>query len=372
MRVVPVLVALAILPSAVSAQEGRGVGYPTVAAALEALRARGDVSISVQGGWTIVDDRAAGTIWSFTPSSHPAHPAVVKRTVVSREDGIGLEMTALCQASKAACDKLIAEFKELNERMSQSIRDKTKSAQKLPDSEIQVQRLSDDSFRLVLKSFRSRSVDAGQEELLPKAKEACAGKSVAYGKYEFETLEVISPATAERKPLLLKQDISCGDAVSPRSPTVSTGNRDPLWRPTTAQVQIVERQTYGYFAAKDAGKYQEAYSLLSPSQKQTLPYERWTALAEKFNSEAGRVRNRKIKKVTWYKDPPRAELGVYAAADFSSQFANVDIHCGYVVWHEQANGSFLLVREEQNSINKDVQQKLKPEELEKVRSQFGC
>ncbi len=285
---------------------------------------------------------------------------------------MGMNMTALCQASKAACDKLIAEFQELNERMSQSIRDKTKSAQSVPESEIQVQRLGDDSFRLVLKSFRSRTVDAGQEELLAKAREVCAGKNIAYGKYEFETSEVVSPANAERKPLLLKQEINCGDTATPPPPTVSLTNRDVQWRPTAAQAQRVERQTYAYFAAKDTGKYQEAYSLLSPTQKSTIPLDRWTALTAKFNSEAGDVRNRRIKKVTWYKDPPRTEPGIYAAADFVSQFANVDIHCGYVVWHEQPDGSFLLVREEQNSISKDIQQQLKPGELEKIRSQFGC
>jgi hypothetical protein len=90
----------AILSFAASAQEQRGVGYPTVEAALEALRARNDVRISVQGGWTIVDDRAAGTFWSFTPPGHPAHPAVVKRTVVSRDGALFIDMTASARHRK--------------------------------------------------------------------------------------------------------------------------------------------------------------------------------------------------------------------------------------------------------------------------------
>src|SRR4030095_746887 len=113
---------LTALSFGAAAQDQRGVGYPTVDAALQALKARKDVSISVQGGWTIVDDRAASTLWSFTPPGHPAHPAVVKRSVVSLGGGIGIDMTALCEAAKSACDKLMAEFKELNQRMSQSIR----------------------------------------------------------------------------------------------------------------------------------------------------------------------------------------------------------------------------------------------------------
>jgi hypothetical protein len=279
-------------------------------------------------------------------------------------------MTALCQAEKAACDRLIAEFKEMNERMAQSMR-KPQAAQTLPPSEIEVERVSDDSFRLVLKSFRSGTVDAGQEELLPKAMEVCGGRSVGFGRYEFETREQLSPPTAERGRLILRQEITCGVAAGPRSPTVSAANRDPSWRPTPAQVQLVERQTHAYFSAKDAGKYRDAYAFLSATQKQTLPFERWSASVEAFNSKAGEVRSRSIKKITWYKDPPSSAPGVYAAVDFSSQFATVDVHCGYVAWHEQADGSFLLVREEENFIDKATAQNLKPGELESFRARFG-
>ncbi|MBL8517763.1 MAG: DUF4019 domain-containing protein [Betaproteobacteria bacterium] len=354
----------------VSAQENRGVGYATVAAAMEALRARGDVKISVQDGWTIIEDRSAQAFWSFTPQGHPSHPAAVKREIVSRDGSLFIDMSALCEASKAACDKLMVEFKELNERMSQSIRAQGESSKAAPSSEIQVESLGNDSFRLVLRSFRSRTVDAGQEELLPKAREVCAGKEVGYERYEFETIDGVS-AGAEMRPLVLKQDIRCG-VPSPRPPTVSTGNRDSSWRPTPAQSQLVERQTYAFFAAKDGRKYQEAYALLSAAQKQTIPYERWSSLADDFNSKVGEVRRRTIKKVTWYKDPPNSQPGVYAAADFSSEFDRAAAHCGYVVWSEQPDGSFLLVREEQNFLDKASEAKLKPVDRERFRSQFGC
>lgn len=370
MRTLLLLLLATTIPVLTSAQEGRGVGYPTVAAALEALRGRTDVSISVQGGWTIVDDRSTNTLWSFTPSVHPAHPAAVKRTLVSRDGALFIDMAALCEATKAACDRLMTEFKELNERMSQSMRGPAQRAQSLPPSEIEVQALRNDSFRLLLKSFRSRTVDAGQEEILLKAREVCGGRNVAYGKYEFETLEPIS-ANAQRHPFVLKQDITCGGESS-RLPTVSAENKDAQWRPSSTQVELVERQTYAYFAAKDARKYQEAYALLSAAQKRTTPFERWSALAEDFNAKAGAVRGRSIRRITWYKDPPNTGPGVYAAADFSSQFENAAAHCGYVVWHEQTDGSFLLVREEQNFLDRAIEAKLNPGERERVRAQLGC
>lgn len=115
-----VVVLLAVLiPFLGHGQEG--VGYPSVAAALEALKARSDVRLSVQGGWTIVDDPRDGSLWSFTPPSHPAHPAVVKRNPAQKDGAMYIQMRALCQADKAACDKLIEEFQELNRKIAADI-----------------------------------------------------------------------------------------------------------------------------------------------------------------------------------------------------------------------------------------------------------
>ena len=74
------------------------IGYPSVAAALDALKARKDVRISSQGGWTVIEDGSGGnaTLWSFTPPNHPAHPAAVKRTLVQKDGAFFVEMDALC------------------------------------------------------------------------------------------------------------------------------------------------------------------------------------------------------------------------------------------------------------------------------------
>jgi hypothetical protein len=90
------------------------IGYPSVGAALEALRAKAGAKLSIQGGWTVIEDGL--TIWSFTPTGHPAHPAVVKRTIVTRGDSIFIDLSGLCHAQKQACDKLMAEYQELNKK----------------------------------------------------------------------------------------------------------------------------------------------------------------------------------------------------------------------------------------------------------------
>lgn len=104
--------------SSASAQtQPSSIGYPTVAAALEALRSQSGSTVSLQGGWTIISVTAEQTLWSFTPANHPAHPAAVKRKIVERDGAVGVHMTALCQAEKAACDRLIEEFQQLNDRI---------------------------------------------------------------------------------------------------------------------------------------------------------------------------------------------------------------------------------------------------------------
>jgi Protein of unknown function (DUF4019) len=350
------------------AQESSGIGYPTVGAALEALKARSDVKISIQGGWTVVQEPSNGTLWSFTPPGHPAHPSAVKRTVVQRDGQVFIDMKALCQASKPACDELMAQFEKLNRQIAESTR---ATARSTPSSEIRVERLDGNSFRLTLKTFRSTRLEDGWAELLPKARALCGVKSVGYGHYQFEASDPISAAPPEKRFLLLKQEITCGTST-PLPPAVSTANKDTTWRPDVAQVRLIEDQTYAYFASKDDGNYEKAYSLFSPKQKEALPYETWMAAAAKFNANAGTVRSRRIKRITWYKDPPGTEPGVYAAVDFVSQFDNIDIHCGYVVWREQSNSLFMLVREEENLIDKQTQQTLKPEELSKARARIGC
>lgn len=108
-----------------------GVGYSTVAEALASLKAKSGVQVHITtpDAWTIANE-PNGIQWSFVPSNHYANPAVVRREVkVNREGGVFIEMRALCQAEKAQCDKLIEEFKGLNESMRQSIQSRLKSGQ---------------------------------------------------------------------------------------------------------------------------------------------------------------------------------------------------------------------------------------------------
>ena len=147
---------------------------------------------------------------------------------------------------------------------------------------------------------------------------------------------------------------------------------DPGWQPTAEQKQRIEQLTRDYFAARDGNRHEEAYSRFSPRLKQDLPFTTYRRMLEDFNAMSGQVQGRYLRLVTWYKDPPRAGPGLYAAVDYSSQFPNLVLHCGFVVWHQQPDGSFLLIREESNAIDNATAAKMKPGDFERLRSQFRC
>jgi hypothetical protein len=109
------------LAAQIRESQNNEIGYATVAEALATLRGRPDVQISQQGGWTIVSDSVSSTIWSFTPSDHPAYPSAVKRSVVSRDGSTYMDMKVLCESTKTACDKLVVDFQQLNQRATASI-----------------------------------------------------------------------------------------------------------------------------------------------------------------------------------------------------------------------------------------------------------
>jgi hypothetical protein len=98
------------------------IGYPSVAVALADLHSKPEVRFSIQNGWTIAEDRSRFTVWSFPPEGDPAYPSAVKRTAVQTSSGVNMDMKILCQSTQAACDKLVADFNAMNERMRDSFK----------------------------------------------------------------------------------------------------------------------------------------------------------------------------------------------------------------------------------------------------------
>jgi hypothetical protein len=98
--------------------------YPSVAAALEAIRTKSGVKVTIQSGWTVVQDEANATVWSFTPPTHPAYPAALRRSIVEHDGAFVVKSDAMCEAEKPACDQLMAEVHELDNRMIEATKKK--------------------------------------------------------------------------------------------------------------------------------------------------------------------------------------------------------------------------------------------------------
>jgi len=97
------------------------IGYATVESALAALRSDPRVKFREQGGWLIANDESKNTIWSFAPQGNAAYPAAVKRTLESKNGSLSINMSVLCKGSKSACDQLVQQFMELNERVRSEV-----------------------------------------------------------------------------------------------------------------------------------------------------------------------------------------------------------------------------------------------------------
>jgi hypothetical protein len=178
-------------------------------------------------------------------------------------------------------------------------------------SEIDVQRTTDHGFRLILKSYRSSTVPAGQVELAPKAAELCAPQRASFGKYAFDMTEPVAGRKDKAIVLVLRQDIECGVAPS-AGPSPGAQSLAAPQMATPDQVHRVEQQTRLYFDAKDQGRYTDAYNMMAASLKQGMSFETWTQKATTFNAKAGAVERRAISKITWYHNPPQVEPGLYA------------------------------------------------------------
>lgn len=92
------------------------VGYNTVAEALAALTAKPGAFSRVNGqGWREIEEKRENVLWSFVPEDHPAYPAVVRRTTSGRGMAIQVDMSALCEADRSACESLMKELTKMNQ-----------------------------------------------------------------------------------------------------------------------------------------------------------------------------------------------------------------------------------------------------------------
>lgn len=92
---------------------GSPVGYPTVAEAYDAMKAKPGVRIGTDSGFTTIEDGTA--LWLFTPEGHAAHPSAAKLEEMELEEGVSVVLKILCEAPSPACAALSREIGDRHE-----------------------------------------------------------------------------------------------------------------------------------------------------------------------------------------------------------------------------------------------------------------
>ena len=233
------------------------------------------------------------------------------------------------------------------------------------------ERIGENGYRLRIQVPNTSEVERAQTLLMPEAQRLCDGRTPYFGHYRWDGQERMDNQSGAREAvsLTLEQDISCG-APGP-VPAQTAAAPDSAWQPSPADVEAVLDRTNTYLAAKDSGRFRDAYDMLSPTNQAMATFETWSGQARAFNSEAGASRGRQLIRVTWYNDPPGAPVpGIYAAVDFNGDFAGLHFLCGYVVWLLQPDGSWQLVREEQNRASRADSPDMTAENIARIRAQY--
>ncbi|GEM_PF-1294917 len=126
-RIIPLFaVIVVILNSSSSAlaqspnwtKDDQSITHPTVEATLSALTKRRDLLTANIGDWVLARDVKKKIIWAFTKPALAAHPSVVRETVIVGPDGTTTaKIATLCEAIRADCELLMADYKKLISRM---------------------------------------------------------------------------------------------------------------------------------------------------------------------------------------------------------------------------------------------------------------
>jgi len=99
--------------------EDSSIPYDSVEEALSTLESNAEATLTEYEGWKIFNLTENGVyiLWSFTPAEHPAHPSVVKRSILKKSDKLFIDMEALCESTNIFCGALMEDFNAINEQI---------------------------------------------------------------------------------------------------------------------------------------------------------------------------------------------------------------------------------------------------------------
>lgn len=196
----------------------------------------------------------------------------------------------------------------------------------------------------------------------------CGGQTPTWGHYKFETNEPMDDAKGTAASTQFEQDLACGNGIAVAKP----GTSAPTTPATDVDRRYVEARTLDYLSNKDHGDFAAADAMYMDDVIAQFNAT-WRDERRAFNSVAGLPKARTVVGVAFYDNPADApRLGRYAAVDYRASYAGRAFYCGYVVWLQQADGDYRLVREDETIASDAVARELGEEQRAALTQRPGC
>ena len=117
MKIRSKIILLAIYSNALLANNmASPIEYSSVDNTMTVLKNKKSANTRYQEGWTIISliENNNHVSWFFSPKIHAAYPAVIKKSIASKGNGLETKIVTLCEAAKPECEKLLKQFKKIN------------------------------------------------------------------------------------------------------------------------------------------------------------------------------------------------------------------------------------------------------------------
>lgn len=222
------------------------------------------------------------------------------------------------------------------------------------ETSIKAETLSENAYKLTLKSNEINDISAAQAGLAGQAAGLCGNLYVVLGRYTFNKSETLGQDKDQTQDTFeLIQELSC--EAEPQAPYSSNSedNTRTVFEPGQLTVEQAQGVFDEYMHLLNKKKYKAAYQLLDEGLQQLSPYKGWRKNKKAFRKESGGRGSYENIKLTWYDNPPNsAEPGIYVAFDFSCVFPKLEYCSGVLIMHQTPSGEFKIIREESNLMDK--------------------
>jgi hypothetical protein len=168
------------------------------------------------------------------------------------------------------------------------------------------------------------------------------------------------------KAVALQKNAAFGKSTKPEIVVSKGFDRAP------SQDMSLEALNFGYsFIRKYEANAPDSYELLAKKMKSFTTKQEWITRSESQREAFGGGAGRHIHRITWYPNTDKEnEALAYAAFDFSGEFINTTVHCGYVVAALRIDNQYEIVRLEENTIDNLVVKKMSETQITDFKKQF--